>query len=210
MFTDSSFWFQMSRGRDISCLSVDATVRQYTISSWRNERIDLPRPRSILTPSSCPVFDGSGRFPRSTSLFISIHSSFSWTSFFFKVYTEANTWDCIATCFFIDCANNIVSFIETIFKILKSGSLSSNHVELAPSINDSFIFDRWRLDQFGPIALSLFGHPGWEFNRTHLRNGQWLQYITFQFHSTHTLLIDQRNCARIRVRHRSNVLPCWL
>ena len=83
MFTDSSFWFQMSRGRDISCLSVDATVRQYTISSWRNERIDLPRPRSILTPSSCPVFDGSGRFPRSTSQFISIHSSFSWTSFFF-------------------------------------------------------------------------------------------------------------------------------
>ena len=40
-----------------------------------------------------------------------------------KVYTDANTWDCVATCFFIDCANNIVSFIETIHKILKSGKL---------------------------------------------------------------------------------------
>ena len=43
--------------------------------------------------------------------------------FLLKVYTDANTWDCVATCFFIDCANNIVSFIETIHKILKSGKL---------------------------------------------------------------------------------------
>lgn len=40
-----------------------------------------------------------------------------------KVYTEPNTWDCVATCFFIDCANNICSFIETIFNILKSGNM---------------------------------------------------------------------------------------
>lgn len=35
---------------------------------------------------------------------------------FLKVYRESNYWDCIATCFFIDCANNIVEFIENIFK----------------------------------------------------------------------------------------------
>lgn len=35
---------------------------------------------------------------------------------FLKVYTESNYWDCIATCFFIDCANNIVEFVENIFK----------------------------------------------------------------------------------------------
>lgn len=35
---------------------------------------------------------------------------------FLKVYTECDYWDCIATCFFIDCANNIVEFVENIFK----------------------------------------------------------------------------------------------
>lgn len=35
---------------------------------------------------------------------------------FLQVYQEENAWDCVATCFFIDCANNIVDFIETIFK----------------------------------------------------------------------------------------------
>lgn len=37
------------------------------------------------------------------------------------MYTEEDHWDCLATCFFIDCANNIVQFIETIYKILKPG-----------------------------------------------------------------------------------------
>ncbi|ROT67924.1 carnosine N-methyltransferase [Penaeus vannamei] len=40
---------------------------------------------------------------------------------FLEIYTDEATWDCVATCFFIDCANNIVDFIETIFKILKPG-----------------------------------------------------------------------------------------
>ena len=203
---------------DFRCQGVE-TFRVYP---WTQQFVNTLSAADVTRGSTFPDLDPSSlprhaQFSMAAGDFLEVrHNSSQFIQvslellFFFKVYTEANTWDCIATCFFIDCANNIVSFIETIFKILKSGSLSSNHVELAPSINDSFIFDRWRLDQFGPIALSLFGHPGWEFNRTHLRNGQWLQYITFQFHSTHTLLIDQRNCARIRVRHRSNVLPCWL
>lgn len=44
----------------------------------------------------------------------------------FQVYTESNHWDCIATCFFIDCANNVVQFIETIYKILKPGGVWIN------------------------------------------------------------------------------------
>ena len=60
--------------------------------------------------------------PLSTTLF------FDWLVDFFsfdcrwQVYTEEATWDCVATCFFIDCANNIVAFIETIYKILKPGN----------------------------------------------------------------------------------------
>jgi carnosine N-methyltransferase len=40
---------------------------------------------------------------------------------FTEIYDETNQWDCVATCFFIDTANNIVSYIETIYKILKPG-----------------------------------------------------------------------------------------
>ncbi|XP_023289200.1 carnosine N-methyltransferase [Orussus abietinus] len=45
---------------------------------------------------------------------------------FLEVYTENNHWDCVATCFFIDCANNIVQFIETIYNILKPGGIWIN------------------------------------------------------------------------------------
>ncbi|KAF2354295.1 N2227-like [Trinorchestia longiramus] len=40
---------------------------------------------------------------------------------FLEIYTEPDSWDCVATCFFIDCASNIVSFVQTIYKILKPG-----------------------------------------------------------------------------------------
>lgn len=45
---------------------------------------------------------------------------------FLEVYSEADEWDCIATCFFIDCGNNIVAFIDTIYKILKPGGIWIN------------------------------------------------------------------------------------
>lgn len=56
-------------------------------------------------------------------------------------------------------------------------------LELAQSINNAFLFGRWRLDQFGSITLSLFRHSGRELNRAHLRNGQ-------------------RNRARVGICHR--------
>lgn len=35
---------------------------------------------------------------------------------FLQVYTQADHWNCVATSFFIDCANNVIDFIETIYK----------------------------------------------------------------------------------------------
>lgn len=46
--------------------------------------------------------------------------------YFFQVYKKDDNWDCVATCFFIDCANNIVQFIEAIYKILKPGGVWIN------------------------------------------------------------------------------------
>ncbi|XP_065199557.1 carnosine N-methyltransferase-like [Planococcus citri] len=45
---------------------------------------------------------------------------------FLEVYTTENEWDCVSTCFFIDCANNILAFIEAIYKILKPGGIWIN------------------------------------------------------------------------------------
>lgn len=45
---------------------------------------------------------------------------------FLEVYITSESWDCVATCFFIDCAPNVVQFIETIYRILKPGGLWIN------------------------------------------------------------------------------------
>ncbi|XP_050316066.1 carnosine N-methyltransferase [Anthonomus grandis grandis] len=45
---------------------------------------------------------------------------------FLEVYTMKEEWDCVATCFFIDCAPNVVQFIETIYEILKPGGVWIN------------------------------------------------------------------------------------
>ncbi|KAK9884076.1 hypothetical protein WA026_005014 [Henosepilachna vigintioctopunctata] len=45
---------------------------------------------------------------------------------FLEVYKKQNEWDCVATCFFIDCASNIVQFLETIHSILKPGGVWIN------------------------------------------------------------------------------------
>lgn len=45
---------------------------------------------------------------------------------FLDVYRLDNQWDCIATCFFIDCASNIVAFVECIYRILKPGGVWVN------------------------------------------------------------------------------------
>ncbi|XP_004072743.2 carnosine N-methyltransferase [Oryzias latipes] len=40
---------------------------------------------------------------------------------FVEVYTEPESWDCVATCFFIDTAHNVLEYLEKIWKILKPG-----------------------------------------------------------------------------------------
>ncbi|XP_028658190.1 carnosine N-methyltransferase [Erpetoichthys calabaricus] len=45
---------------------------------------------------------------------------------FLEVYTEPCSWDCIATCFFIDTTHNVIDYIDTIWKILKPGGVWIN------------------------------------------------------------------------------------
>lgn len=45
---------------------------------------------------------------------------------FTEIYKEPGMWDCVSTCFFLDTANNVVTYIETIWKILKPGGIWIN------------------------------------------------------------------------------------
>ncbi|XP_016137358.1 carnosine N-methyltransferase-like [Sinocyclocheilus grahami] len=45
---------------------------------------------------------------------------------FQEVYSDPEMWDCVATCFFIDTAHNVLDYIETIWNILKPGGVWIN------------------------------------------------------------------------------------
>ena len=40
---------------------------------------------------------------------------------FLEVYSEENSWDCVAMCFFLDTAHNVLTYIEKVYHILKPG-----------------------------------------------------------------------------------------
>ncbi|NP_001089556.1 uncharacterized protein LOC734612 [Xenopus laevis] len=55
------------------------------------------------------------------------NANFSMTAGDFEeIYTDQCSWDCIATCFFIDTAHNVLDYIDTIWKILKPGGIWIN------------------------------------------------------------------------------------
>ncbi|XP_068158786.1 carnosine N-methyltransferase isoform X1 [Drosophila tropicalis] len=45
---------------------------------------------------------------------------------FLEVYKTPQSYNCVATCFFIDCANNVIDFIRTIYRILVPGGIWVN------------------------------------------------------------------------------------
>jgi len=45
---------------------------------------------------------------------------------FMEIYTEEAEWDCVASCFFLDTASNVVSLLQTIYTILKPGGVFIN------------------------------------------------------------------------------------
>jgi len=45
---------------------------------------------------------------------------------FLEIYKERDMWDCVATCFFVDTARNIVKYVDVIYNILKPGGVWVN------------------------------------------------------------------------------------
>ncbi|XP_069555822.1 carnosine N-methyltransferase isoform X1 [Brachyistius frenatus] len=67
------------------------------------------------------------RFPDVNPQNLPLNSDFSMVAGdFVEIYTESESWDCVATCFFIDTAHNVIEYVETIWKILKPGGVWIN------------------------------------------------------------------------------------
>ncbi|XP_025991327.1 carnosine N-methyltransferase isoform X2 [Solenopsis invicta] len=101
--------FVLNKCRDINSHQVHPWVHQYMNNlkpEHQTQAVSFPD----VSPSDLP---GTAQFSMTAGDFL-------------EVYTESNHWDCVATCFFIDCANNVVQFIETIYKILKPGGVWIN------------------------------------------------------------------------------------
>ncbi|XP_003724080.3 carnosine N-methyltransferase [Strongylocentrotus purpuratus] len=61
-------------------------------------------------------------FPDINPMLLSPDAQFSMVAGdFLEVYTDEASWDCVATSYFIDTANNILAYIEKIYHILKPG-----------------------------------------------------------------------------------------
>ncbi|XP_059618383.1 carnosine N-methyltransferase [Phlebotomus argentipes] len=77
-------------------------IHQYVNNSRRDDQI-----RAVRFPDVSPIqAPPSGTFNMVAGDFL-------------QVYNDWNAWDCVATCFFIDCANNVVEFVERIYRILR-------------------------------------------------------------------------------------------
>ncbi|XP_061586828.1 carnosine N-methyltransferase [Cololabis saira] len=67
------------------------------------------------------------RFPDVNPQSLPLNSDFSMVAGdFVEVYTDPESWSCVATCFFIDTAHNVLEYLDTIWKILKPGGVWVN------------------------------------------------------------------------------------
>nr|CAD7402654.1 unnamed protein product [Timema cristinae] len=125
-------------------------INMYTVYPWVHQYVNNMR----LGDQTKAV-----KFPDINPSVLPPNAQFSMTAGdFLEVYVEENEWDCVSTCFFIDCASNVVAFIEAIYKILKPGGLWINlgpllyHFSDAPnekSIEPTYEEVREVIDGFG-------------------------------------------------------------
>ncbi|XP_063544384.1 carnosine N-methyltransferase isoform X1 [Cydia strobilella] len=88
-------------------------ANKYTVHPWLHQYVNNVTCEHQLQGVTFPDVRPGGDRP---------NHHFSMTAGdFLKVYTEAEQWNCVASCFFIDCAPNVIEFIERIYAILEPG-----------------------------------------------------------------------------------------
>ncbi|XP_004530442.1 carnosine N-methyltransferase isoform X1 [Ceratitis capitata] len=99
-------------------LNLCTEVNKYTLYPWVHQYVNNLRMADQVAPVRFPDVSPAANPPKGNIMMAA--------GDFLEVYKTPNSYDCVATCFFIDCANNIVDFIETIFRILKPGGIWVN------------------------------------------------------------------------------------
>lgn len=98
-------------------LNLCPNINEYVIYPWIHQYCNNHSVSDQMTTASFP----------DVKPMPSHEGNFSMTAGdFLEVYTTKDEWHCVATCFFIDCAPNVVQFIETIYDILKPGGVWIN------------------------------------------------------------------------------------
>ncbi|XP_016050620.2 carnosine N-methyltransferase [Erinaceus europaeus] len=93
-------------------------INKYKLYPWIHQFSNNRRSADQIRPIFFPDVDPHSLPPG---------SNFSMTAGDFQeIYSECSTWDCIATCFFIDTAHNVIDYIDTIWRILKPGGIWIN------------------------------------------------------------------------------------
>lgn len=81
---------------------------QYTLYPWVHQFVNNATRKDQVTPVAFPDVSPTKAKPKGAFNMVA--------GDFLQVYTIPNLWDCIATCFFIDCASNVAAFVEAIYK----------------------------------------------------------------------------------------------
>ncbi|XP_041988083.1 carnosine N-methyltransferase [Aricia agestis] len=87
-------------------------ANQYTVYPWVHQYVNHLKGEDQARAATFPDVPPSAK---------ETHFSMA-AGDFLKVYIEENEWDCVASCFFIDCAPNVIEFIERIYAILRPGA----------------------------------------------------------------------------------------
>ena len=101
----------MSNNSVFSCFEMNQyTLFPYAHISTNNLKFE-DQIRSVKFPDISP-------FDESTSEDLQFSMA---AGDFLEIYTEKDKWSCVVTCFFIDTAHNVITYIEKIWDILKPG-----------------------------------------------------------------------------------------
>lgn len=85
-----------------------AVPDQYTIYPWVHQFVNHVKRADQVRPSAFPDVSPLQAPPKGAFNMVA--------GDFLQVYRQHDEWDCVATCFFIDCANNVAEFVENIYK----------------------------------------------------------------------------------------------
>ncbi|KAM3868148.1 carnosine N-methyltransferase [Diretmus argenteus] len=93
-------------------------VNSLTLYPWIHQFSNNKKSSDQTRPISFPDVDPQSLPPTSDLSMVA--------GDFLEIYNEPDSWDCVATCFFIDTAHNVMDYVETIWKILKPGGVWVN------------------------------------------------------------------------------------